>query len=76
MNTNTNDDEEEPGERRKCRDSKQTARYRSKLILETLANDDNLKDLSDDDASDYEEELRKERHKKGLFTDDDETEQR
>ena len=71
------DDEKEDEQRRKRKDreSKQTASYRSKIILETLAVDDDLKDLSDDDASDYEEELRKDRHNQGQFT-SEESEQR
>ena len=49
-------------------------------MLEAIAAVEELKDLSDDDASDYVEELKKEKHKFGEFTSEenvhDETKQR
>ena len=58
------------------RESKQNSKYSTKLILEALAADKDLMDISDDDASDYEEELKKEKLNKCEFSSEDEEDEK
>ena len=74
MDTNTENDKENLTltENTDSRESKRRAKLKSKFILEAI-NEEEFKDISDcDDASDYEEELKKMKHKMGNFTSEDE----